>query len=87
MPVTRSVPPRVAKLRARLAVQVRDGHLDAAAATRAELSAANVEAAARRVADRLPPLTAEQRGRIATLLAPALAGVEVGGAASRRDAE
>ena len=34
-----------------------------------------LEEAARRVAEQLPPLTDEQRARIAALLAPALAGV------------
>lgn len=40
-----------------------------------DLALARVEAAAQKVADALPPLTAEQRAKIASLLAPALAGV------------
>jgi hypothetical protein len=40
-----------------------------------DLAVARVEAAAQKVADSLPPLTAEQRARIGALLMPALAGL------------
>ena len=42
---------------------------------RRDLVAANVEQAAQRVADALPPLTPQQRARVGALLMPALAGL------------
>lgn len=70
----RTIDPKIAELRARTAGYTRSGNLEAAEQTRRELHAARVEAAAREIADSLPPLTSAQRARIAVLLAPALAG-------------
>lgn len=71
----RTIDPKIAELRARTAGYTRSGNLEAAEQTRQELRAARVEAAAEKIADALPPLTNEQRARIGTLLAPALAGL------------
>ena len=70
--VPRHVHPPVGAARARLAVLVREGASpEQVEAARARLREANAEAAVQRVVDSFPPLTDEQRSRLALLLAPA----------------
>jgi hypothetical protein len=67
--------PAVARIAASIAAQARH-HPDAdRSQLESDLQAARIEAAAQKVADSLPPLTAEQRARIGALLMPALVGL------------
>lgn len=66
---TRNVPKQVARARSSLGRKIQlDAPPEAIQAARADLAAANAEAAIRRVVDRFPPLTADQRARLAVIL-------------------
>ncbi len=69
MAATRNVHPRVGTAKATVAVRVRDhAPPESIEAARADLRAANAEAAIQRVVDSWPPLSAETRARLACLL-------------------
>lgn len=71
MPRSYSIDPTVARHRGRKAVATRDGRHDEAQAADRDLRAALLEQAIRELAGKVPPLTDEQRVRLAELLHPA----------------
>ncbi len=65
----RNVHPRVGTAKATVAVRVRDhAPPEAIEAARADLRAANAEAAVQRIVDSWPPLSAETRAALACIL-------------------
>lgn len=66
--------PERRQLRARKGVAVRLGHHDEAQRLDTEIRTAKLEDYIRRVVDAAPPLTDEQRDRIAALLRPTAGG-------------
>ena len=63
-----AIHPKVSHARAKLAVRTRDGDLAGAESARAELRAANAEAAIQRVVDAFPPLSDATKAKLACLL-------------------
>lgn len=72
--MSQQVPPTVAHHRARLANAVRRGDDAAATESRRDLKAARLEDHIRKTVDEAPPLTDEQRARLAQLLQPTAGG-------------
>jgi hypothetical protein len=69
------------QLRARKGVAVRLGHTEEAERLDTEIRTARLEEQIKRVVDEAPPLTDEQRARLAQLLRPAAGGDHGGSAA------
>jgi hypothetical protein len=68
MPVLPPPSPEVARARARVATNVRHGHHDAADEARRDLLAAKLAEQIKRAVAGAPPLTDEQRRRLAAII-------------------
>lgn len=73
----RKIDPQVAHLRAKVAVYKRDGRQDDLHQAQRDLCAARLEQAIRKAVEAAPPLTPEQRMRLAAILKPVPAGGEL----------
>lgn len=66
--------PTITKSRSRLGVATKAGDAEAATEARKDLAAAKIAAYIERTLAEAPPLSAEQRSQLASILAPVVAG-------------